>query len=190
MRAPTRTTIGLIGVCALALPCRALAATIDVTTTADEKTGGNGCSLREAVLAANADSKGGDGTDGADGGGVRNGPTTKLSLTRVDVDDTSAGDGGDGGDGGKAGSAVSGASANGGPASDGGDGGGIFSNGPVTLTDVRLARDAAGDGGNGGDGGTGGDSTGLGGVNGGDAVGGDGGGPGKGGASFVSGLVT
>src|SRR5436305_1597098 len=43
---------------ALVVPNTALAATIHVTTTADEKTAGNGCSLREAVLAANADDHG------------------------------------------------------------------------------------------------------------------------------------
>src|SRR5215212_5039409 len=46
---------------ALALPAPALANTINVTSHTDEVTGGNGCSLREAVIAANEDSTGAGG---------------------------------------------------------------------------------------------------------------------------------
>src|SRR5439155_20357258 len=57
-RMGSRLAVAVTLAVALVLPGAALAAPIDVTNTGDEKTSGNGCSLREAVLAANADDHG------------------------------------------------------------------------------------------------------------------------------------
>src|SRR5436190_264084 len=65
----SRLAVAVTLAVALVLPGAALAAPIDVTNTGDEKTGGNGCSLREAVLAANHNDKG-PGIDCAKGSGA------------------------------------------------------------------------------------------------------------------------
>jgi CSLREA domain-containing protein len=56
-------------VLALGVPAAAHAADINVTTSTDESSGGNGCSLREAVIASNADSTG-TGSDCIKGSGA------------------------------------------------------------------------------------------------------------------------
>jgi CSLREA domain-containing protein len=58
-----------VAVLALGMPAAAQAADINVTTSTDESSGGNGCSLREAVIASNADSTG-PGSDCIKGSGA------------------------------------------------------------------------------------------------------------------------
>ena len=123
-------------------------------------------------------STGGGGSQGEEGGGIRNGGN--LTLTRVVVTNNAAGDGGDGGAGGPAGTGNPGAASTGGAGGFGGNGGGILSTGNLTLVDSHVTLNSAGNGGLGGSGGTGG--TGMSGTaTGGASQGGEGGFGGEGG---------
>jgi CSLREA domain-containing protein len=87
----------VVAIAVLALPAGALANTITVSTQTDEKSGGNGCSLREAVIAANANSTG-PGGDCAKGAGAdtisvpASNTHYKLTIAGVGEDAAAKGD--------------------------------------------------------------------------------------------------
>src|SRR5215212_5437247 len=85
MRVVVAVASALAALAALALPATAVANTINVNTQADEIDAANGCSLREAVIAANEDNTG-PGNDCAPGAGadVINVPASgnRYRLTR------------------------------------------------------------------------------------------------------------
>src|SRR5438067_248757 len=83
MRLPSRPAglLALTGALALAPSGPAVAATIAVNTTADETVPDGHCSLREAISAANGDSKG-PGADCANGSGADTVKLAKGHFTR------------------------------------------------------------------------------------------------------------
>ncbi len=123
---------------------------------------------------------GGTGDGGANGGGIYSEGT--LTLERVTVSNSHAGNGGNGG----AGFAAT-TPTNGGAGGAGGAGGGVFANGngPLTMIDTTLRDNAAGNGGNGGNGAIDLDFANQPGSN-----GGNGGTAGGGGGLFASGPMT
>lgn len=134
-----------------------------------------------------ADARGGDGGDGASGGGIFNNGGS-LTITASVISGNAAGSGGGGGRA-RAGDGSSGPTGGqggvgwAGAGGRGGEGGGIYTTGVLRLTRSRVAGNTAGAGGNGGSGvgGNGGSgSTGNGGF-GGDGNGGHGGQGGSGG---------
>lgn len=93
-----RLVAAAVAITALALPAGAFASSITVTTQTDEKSGGNGCSLREAVIAANANSAGpgGDCAKGAAGADTISVPASnthyKLTIAGAGEDAAAKGD--------------------------------------------------------------------------------------------------
>jgi CSLREA domain-containing protein len=92
MRVPLRLAAGAAALVALGLPAAAGAAAIGVTTQADEVSAGDGCSLREAVIAANADTTG-PGDDCKQGSGA-DGILVPASQTHYALTLTGAGEAG------------------------------------------------------------------------------------------------
>jgi hypothetical protein len=144
---------------------------------------------------------GGNGMQGASGGGVFNEGFGTLTLLNARVTGNSAGSGGDGGNGTGgtggfstgSGLAGMGGVGLGGPGGFGGDGGGIYSGGPLVVRDSTLTGNLAGDGGaagkgSGGWGGT--SSNSLQARPGAAGTGGAGGEGGEGGAIYGQGAVT
>jgi CSLREA domain-containing protein len=125
------------------------------------------------------------GSDGGSGGGVRN--AGSLTLNKVGVDLSRAGDGGNGGAG--APGVAPGDDSVGRDGGSGGNGGAIFNSGTLVVTDCGLSANHAGNGGDGGDATAA--SAGTGSGQGGDSLGGSGGSGGGGGAIYSSsGSVT
>ena len=128
------------------------------------------------------------GTDGSDGGGIRNRGTLAVTSARVAANVTGNGGIGGTGTGGGGGAGMSGGAGNGGTGGYGGNGGGIYSSGTLVISGSVVSGNRTG-GGNAGGTGTGG-LAGSGGANGGNGAGGTGGSGGNGGGVGVAGTGT